>query len=138
MSFGTITAAQRLAVRDTALQSYAATQPFAQTQRVPTAAELALITPVLDKVAAALAVAGSIGIPATSAVVANSATIPLQTSAGVASGNVTATVAASVVSNVKLRDTTGVVTNGQVITATGTGTTATISVVAGVVKIALK
>ena len=68
---------------------------------------------------------------------ANGATIPLQTSAGVASGNVTATVAASAVSNVKLPATTGVVTNGQTITATGTGTTATITVAAGVVSIAL-
>lgn len=94
MSFATITAAQRLAVRDTALQTYAATQPFAQTQRVPTAAELALITPVLDKAAAALSVAGAGALPSTSVIVAS-----------------------------------GDIMKG--VTVTGTGTSATFTVVAG-------
>jgi len=74
MSFGTATPAQRLKVRDTALQSYAATQPFAQTQRAPTTAELAKITPALEAASAALLAVGIGGaepLPPTSVVVAS-------------------------------------------------------------------
>lgn len=140
MSFDTATPAQRLKVRDTALQSYAVTQPFAQTQRAPTTAELAKITPVLEAASDALLAVGIGGadpLPDTSAIVENGDTLPLKTSAGVASGNVTATVADSAVTDVKLPATAGVVTNGQTITATGSGTTATITVTNGVVSIAL-
>lgn len=140
MSFGTATPAQRLKVRDTALQSYAATQPFAQTQRAPTAAELAKITPVLEAASDALLAVGIGGadpLPATQAIVKSGDSLPLKTSAGVAAGTVTATVANSAVTDVKLAATSGVVTNGQTITATGSGTTATITVTNGVVSIAL-
>lgn len=137
MSFATITAAQRVAVRDTALQVSAITQPFAQNARTPTAAETALITSVLDKAAAALAVAGASGIPATSAVVANGATVVVQNSAGTAvPGTHTATVAASALSNVKLAATVAAVANGAKVNAvsvTGTGNFATFTIAAGVI-----
>ncbi len=54
MSFSTITAAQRLDVRDSAIKVYHAAQPFAQTGLAPTDAELAGIAPLLTEAATAL------------------------------------------------------------------------------------
>ncbi len=51
----------------------------------------------------------------TDATVSNGATLPLQTNGGTASGNVTATVAASAVSNVKLPASTAVIGNGATV-----------------------
>lgn len=73
-------------------------------------------------------------LPATDAIVSNADTLPLHTNGGTASGNVTATVAANAVTNVKLPATSAVVTNGQVLNVTGG--TVTLTVAANVVTAA--
>lgn len=124
MSFSTITAAQRLEIRDSVVQAAAATQPFAQNGLAPTAAELALITPVLDNCAAALTVAGSTGLPATSAVVSNAGSVAVVNSASADSHNATATVAAGALTNVKLAATVAMVDNADAITMQNSAGTA--------------
>lgn len=136
MSFSTITAAQRLEIRDSAVQVASVTQPFAQNGLAPTAAELALITPVLSNCAAALGVAGATGLPATQAIVANGNTVAVRNSAGAASHNGTAVVAGGAVTGVNLAATVAMVDSGTAITVPVTGTYATKitpTVVAGVI-----
>lgn len=126
MSFATITAAQRVAVRDVALQVQAVTQPFAQNARPPTTYETAKITPVLDKAAAALAVAGASGIPSTSAIVANGATVSVRNSAGVAAHSGTAVVTTGTLTGINLPATTAMVDASAVVTVKNSaGTTVT-------------
>lgn len=128
MSFSTITSAQRLEIRDSAVQVASITQPFAQNGLAPTAAELALITPVLDNCAAALGVAGSTGLPETSAVVTNAATVAVVNSAGADAHTASATVAGSALSNVKLPAATSLVDNSDAISisnSAGTNVTGT-------------
>lgn len=123
MSIATITAAQRVEVRDACLTAAHAMQRYAQSATTPRADETAEVTPLLDAAAAALVVAGSAGLPATSAVVANGATINVENSAGNLDSPATATVAASAVTNVRLAATKTIVTSGQALTGvTPTGT----------------
>lgn len=136
MSFATITAAQRLDVRNTALQVDAVTQPFAQNGLAPTTAELALITPVLTKAAAALSVAGATGLPDTSTVVANGNAVPVNNSAGTAvAGTHSASVAGGALVSVNLADTVAPVEDGKSYTfpVSGTGTTVKFTVADGVI-----
>lgn len=124
MSFQSITAAQRLEVRDSAVQVSTLTQKFAQDGKAPSTAEAALIAPALNAMAAALTVAGVTGLPTTSAIVVNASTVPVQNSAGAAIGTGTVTVAASAVTNVKLPATVAGVSNAGVVTVPITFVTA--------------
>ena len=69
MSIATITAAQRVEVRDACSSAEQLMQKYTQSGTTPRADETALATPVLAAAAAALAVAGATGLPSTSAVV---------------------------------------------------------------------
>lgn len=136
MSIATITAAQRVEVRDACLTAAHAMQRYAQSATTPRADETAEVTPVLNAAAAALVVAGSSGLPATSAVVANGTTINVENSAGNLDSPATAMVAASTVTNVRLAATKTIVTSGAKVNAgsvTGTGNFATITVANGVI-----
>lgn len=137
MSIATITAAQRVEVRDACLTAAHAMQRYAQNAKTPEADETAEATPVLEAAAAALVVAGASGLPATSAVVANGATINVENSAGNLDSPATATVAASAVTNVRLAATKTIVTSGQALTGvTPSGTftsTVTFTVANGVI-----
>lgn len=137
MSIATITAAQRVEVRDECLRASLAMQRFAQSGTTPRTDETAEITPVLEAAAAALVVAGASGLAATSAVVANGASINVENSAGNLDSPATATVADSAVTNVRLAATKTIVTSGQALTGvTPTGTyttTVTFTVAAGVI-----
>lgn len=137
MSIATITAAQRVEVRDATLTASLVMQKYSQSATTPRADEVALATPVLDAAAAALAVAGSTGIPSTSAVVANGSTVNVENSAGNLDSPGTVTVAASTVTNVRLAAAKTIVTSGQALTGvTPTGTfttTVTFTVANGVI-----
>lgn len=137
MSIATITAAQRVEVRDACVSASLAMQRFAQSATTPRTDETAEVTPVLEAAAAALVVAGASGLPATSAVVANGASLNVENSAGDLDSVGTATVAASAVTNVRLAATKTIVTSGQALTGvTPTGTyttTVTFTVAAGVI-----
>lgn len=137
MSIATITAAQRVEVRDSCLSAALAMQRYTQSATTPRADETAEATPVLAAAAAALVVAGATGLPATSAVVANGATVNVENSAGNLDSPATATVAASAVTNVRLAATKTIVTSGQALTGvTPSGTftsTVTFTVANGVI-----
>lgn len=136
MSIATITAAQRVELRDALLTGALAMQRFTQSATTPRADETAEVTPVLNDAATALTVAGASGLPATSAVVANGDSINVENSAGNLDSPATATVAASAVTNVRLASTKTIVTSGAKINAvsvTGTGNFATITVANGVI-----
>lgn len=136
MSIATITAAQRVEVRDECLRASLAMQRFAQSGTTPRADETAEVTPVLEAAAAALVVAGASGLPTTSAVIANGASVNVENSAGNLDSPATATVAAGAVTNVRLAATKTIVTSGvkiDAVSVTGTGNFATITVADGVI-----
>jgi hypothetical protein len=137
MSIATITAAQRVEVRDGCLKAALAMQRFTQSGTTPRTDETAEVTPVLEAAAAALVVAGASGLPATSAVVANGASVNVENSAGNLDSPATATVAGSAVTNVRLAATKTIVTSGvkiDAVSVTGTGNFATITVANGVIS----
>ena len=113
MSIATITAAQRVEARDTALAAALVMQRFAQSATTPRADEAAEATPVLEAAAAALVVAGASGLPATSAVVANGATVNVENSAGALDSPATAVVADGVLTGVNLAATKTIVTHAS-------------------------
>jgi hypothetical protein len=136
MSIATITAAQRVEVRDACTSAALIMQKYAQSGTTPRADETALATPVLDAAAAALTVAGASGLPATSAVVANGGTVNVENSAGNLDSPATAVVAAGVLTGVNLAATKTIVTSGvkvNAVSVTGTGNFATITVANGVI-----
>lgn len=124
MSIATITAAQRVELRDACLTAALAMQRFTQSATTPRTDETAEVTPVLNDAAAALTVAGASGLPATSAVVANGATINVENSAGNLDSPATATVAASAVTNVRLAATKTIVTTADAVTMQNSAGTA--------------
>lgn len=125
MSFQSITAAQRLAIRDNASKVATAAQKYVQTFEPITAAEGNEVNPLLVPLANALAAAGaSASLPATQAIVSNGSTIPLQNSAGASIDNITLTVAANTVGNAKLPATTAAVKNTAAVTVPVTFVTA--------------
>jgi hypothetical protein len=135
MSIATITAAQRVEVRDECLRASLAMQRFAQSGTTPRTDETAEVTPVLEAAAAALVVAGASGLPATSAVVANGASVNVENSAGNLDSPATATVAGSAVTNVRLASTKTILTNAlkfSGVTITGSGTFFTPTITNGV------
>lgn len=75
MSISTITAAERVELRDATLTAALAMQRYTQSGATPRADEVAQAAPILNAAAAALTVAGATGLPATSAVVANGAKV---------------------------------------------------------------
>jgi hypothetical protein len=136
MSIATITAAQRVEVRDACLTAALAIQPHVQSAATPDAGETAVVTPALDAAAAALSAAGSTGLPATSAVVANGDSVNVENSAGALDSPATAVVAGSAITGVRLAATKTIVTSGVKVNAasvTGTGNFATITVANGVI-----
>lgn len=135
MSIATITAAQRVEVRDECLRVSLAMQRFAQSGTTPRTDETDEVTPVLEAAAAALVVAGASGLPATSAVLANGGTVNVENSAGNLDSPATATVAASAITNVRLASTKTILTNAlkfSGVTITGTGTFFTPTITNGV------
>lgn len=137
MSIATITPAQRVEVRDATLSAALAMQRYTQSGTTPRADEVAQADPILNAAAAALTVAGASGLPATSAVVANGATVNVENSAGNLDSPATAVVAGSAISGVRLAATKTIVTSGQALTGvtpTGTfATTVTFTVAAGLI-----
>lgn len=124
MSIATITAAQRVEVRDATLTAALVMQKYTQSAATPSTAETALATPVLDAAAAALLVAGASGIPATSAIVANGATVNVENSAGNLDSPAVATVAAGAVTNVRLAATKTITTTADAVTVQNSAGTA--------------
>lgn len=136
MSIATITAAQRVEVRDACLTAANAMQRYAQSATAPRTDETAEVTPVLEAAAAALVVAGASGLPATSAVVANGGTVNVENSAGNLDSPATAVVASGAITGVRLAATKSIVTSGTKVNAvavTGTGNFATFTVANGVI-----
>lgn len=129
MSLTTVTAAQRLALRDKAVQLSVLAQDYAESARTPTAAEAAVVQSAIDAMSAAIAVINGTSGAAT---VANGATVPVQNSAGADAHNATAVVASSTLSAVKLAATVALVDNGDKVAATGSGAFATAVVANGV------
>lgn len=124
MSFQSITSAQRVEIRDSAVQVATTAQKFVQDARTPAADAQGAVNTALNAMAAALLVAGITGLPATSAVVANGGSVPVQNSAGAAIGTATATVAASTLGNVKLPATIAGIGSGAAVTVPITFVTA--------------
>lgn len=129
MSLLTVTATQRLTLRDTALQLAVAAQDYAESFTTPTAAEAAVVQSAINAMSAAIAV---IGVTSGAASVANGATVPVQNSAGADPHNGTAVVATGSLNGVKLAATVALVDNGDKVAATGTGAFATAVVANGV------
>lgn len=130
MSFITATAAQRLALRNTAVNLGEQSQAFAQSGTTPTTAEAAVVQPYIDAAKVAIdAVQGTTG-----AVVLDGATVAVVNSANADSHNATATVTGTTLTNVKLPATVAFVDNtdtvvmqnsaGTVIAGTHTATVA--------------
>lgn len=109
MSIATITAAQRVEVRDACLSAALIMQKYTQSATTPRTDETAQATPLLDSAAAALVVAGANGLPATSAVVANGGSVNVTNSAASKSVSGTAAVAASAITGVALPATSAIV-----------------------------
>lgn len=124
MSIATITAAQRVEVRDECLKAALAMQRFTQSGTTPRTDETAEVTPVLEAAAAALVVAGASGLPTTSAVVANGASVNVENSAGNLDSPATAVVTAGAVSGVRLAATKTIVDNAAAITMQNSAGTA--------------
>lgn len=136
MSIATITAAQRVEVRDACQSAALLMQRYTQSATTPRTDETAEATPVLAAAAAALVAAGATGLPATSVVVANGATVNVENSAGALDSPATAVVAAGVLTGVNLGSTKTILTSGTKINAvsvTGTGNFATPTIVNGVI-----
>lgn len=139
MSLTSITPAQRATLSGTLQNAGKATTDFTENSKALAADRAAEILPVVQKAVDALTVAGlaSAPLPATSAVVANGATVAVRNSAGANSHNGTAVVAASAVTGINLPATAAMVDNAQALTGvapTGTYTnTVTFTVANGVI-----
>lgn len=134
MSIATITAAQRVEMRDALLTAANVMQRFAQDARTPSAAEVAETDAVLDEASAVLIFAGQ-GILATQVVVTNGDTVNVENSAGALDSNGTAAVAGGALTNVRLASTKTILTNAlkfSGVTITGSGTFFTPTIVNGV------
>lgn len=111
MSLVTATAAQRIALRNTAVNLGEHTQVYAQSATAPTAAEAAIVQPYIDAAKTAIdAVNGTTG-----ATVANGATVAVVNSASADSHNATATVTGTTLTNVKLAATVAFVDNADTV-----------------------
>lgn len=129
MSLLTVTAAQRQTLRDKASTLATLSQTYGESARTPTTAEAAIVQTAIDAMSAAIAVInGTSG----SASVANGATVAVRNSAGADSHNGTAVVASGTLTGINLAATVALADNGDTVPATGTGTTATLVVTAGV------
>lgn len=136
MSFASATAAQRRKVRDEAVKTNFATQPFAQNGVTPTTAEDTAIGVQLLAMSTALSAVGVTGLSATQAVVANGGTVNVENSAGALDSPATAVVAGGELTGVNLAATKTIVTNGvkvNAVSVTGTGNFATFTVTNGVI-----
>jgi len=129
MSLISVTAAQRLTLRDRAVQLATVSQDYAESFRTPTTAEAAVVQAAIDAMTAAIAVING---TAGSASVANGATVAVRNSAGADSHNATAVVASNALTGVNLAATVALVDNGDKVAATGTGAFATAVVANGV------
>lgn len=135
MTIEVATPAQQLEITRRARIAADATQRFAQREDAITAAQAVSIDAALVALSAALAAAGISGLPATSAVVANGATVNVENSAGALDSPATAVVAASAITSVKLAATKTILTNAlkfSGVTITGSGTFFTPTVANGV------
>lgn len=112
MSLVTATAAQRIALRNTAVNLGEQTQVYAQSATVPTVEEAALVQPYIDAAQVAITAVGGAG----GATVANGATVAVVNSASADSHNATATVAGATLTNVKLAATVAFVDNTDIVT----------------------
>lgn len=119
MSLVTATAAQRIALRNTATNLSEQTQVYAQSAATPTAEEAAIVQPYIDAAQAAITAVGAGG-----ATVANGATVAVVNSASADSHNATATVTGSTLTNVKLSATVAFVDNADTITVQNSAGTA--------------
>lgn len=134
MSIATITAAQRIEVRDECTRAALYMQKWAQDAKTPTATDVTESATSLNAAAAALAVAGAAP-GGTFATVANGATVNVENSAGALDSPATAVVAAGVLSGVNLASTKTILTNAlkfSGVTITGSGTFFTPTIVNGV------
>lgn len=129
MSLLTVTAAQRQTLRDKASTLATLSQTYGENARTPTAAEAAIVQAAIDAMAAAIAVINGTSGAAT---VANGATVAVRNSAGADSHNGTAVVTSGTLTGINLAATVALADNGDTVPATGTGTTATLVVSAGV------
>lgn len=129
MSLLTVTAAQRQTLRDKASTLATLSQTYGESARTPTAEEAAIVQTAIDAMSAAIAVINGTSGAAT---VANGATVAVRNSAGADSHNGTAVVASGTLTGINLAATVALADNGDTVPATGTGTTATMVVVAGV------
>jgi hypothetical protein len=132
MSLVSATAAQRATLSGTLETAGKWTNQFRENALAPTADREAELAPYLNASVDALAAVGYTSTPA-GAVVANGATVPVRNSAGADSHNATAVVSGTSLTGVNLAATVALVDNGDTVTATGTGTTATFVVTNGVV-----
>lgn len=134
MSISTSTAAERITLRDKCTIMEKAIQAFAQDSIVLNAEQITEIDALMTALSAALLAADA---PATSAVVANGGTVNVENSAGNLDSNATATVAAGVLTNVRLAATKTIVTSAQALTGvTPTGvyvSTVTFTVASGLI-----
>lgn len=134
MSIATITAAQRIEVRDECARAALYMQKWAQDAKTPGAADVTDSNVSLNAAAAALAVAGAAP-GGTFATVANGATVNVENSAGNLDSPATAVVAAGVLTGVNLAATKTILTNAlkfSGVTITGSGTFFTPTIVNGV------
>ena len=134
MSIATITAAQRIEVRDECVRAGLYMQRWAQDAKTPTAADVTESNTPLNAAAAALAVAGA-SPGATIANVSNGGTVNVENSAGALDSNATAVVAGGVLTSVQLAATKTILTNAlkfSGVTITGSGTFFTPTIVNGV------
>ena len=129
MSLLTVTAIQRQILRDKASTLATLSQTYGESARTPTAEEAAIVQTAIDAMSAAIAVINGTSGAAT---VANGATVAVRNSAGADSHNGTAVVASGTLTGINLAATVALADNGDTVPATGTGTTATLVVSAGV------
>jgi hypothetical protein len=136
MTTASATAAQRLEARDEAVKVAALLQGVVQVAQAPSAAKGALVDAALTPLTAALAALGSTtALLPTQQVVANGDTVNVENSAGALDSAATATVAAGVLTDVKLASTKTILTHAlkfSGVTITGSGTFFTPTVVDGV------
>lgn len=135
MTIEVATAAQQLACLAKARIASRALQRFAEREDAITVAQAAPIDAALTALAQALTAAGITGIPTTSAIVANGATVNVENSAGNLDSPATAVVAAGALTGVNLAATKTILTDAlkfSGVTITGTGTFFTPTIAAGV------
>lgn len=134
MSIATITAAQRIEVRDECTRAALYMQRWAQDAKTPTSADVTESAVSLNAAAAALAVAGAAP-GGTFATVSNGDSVNVENSAGALDSPASAVVAAGVLTGVNLASSKTILTNAlkfSGVTITGTGTFFTPTIVNGV------